>query len=142
MMYKEVCQSCSIPIDRPELRGTEKNGLASTLYCKYCYQDGSFTQPGITVTEMAASISERMRKEKMTEDQLRSAVQALASLKRWRKSQKKQKVESPVYEGGPSEKYPLKEPPPPGHLAEVEEDLDIVSGDDPEEGAPNDLKEY
>ena len=43
------CQSCTMPIDNIGDRGIEKNGSVSDEYCKYCYQQGVFTAPGITI---------------------------------------------------------------------------------------------
>ena len=38
------CQSCAMPLDQDELRGTEADGSLSPDYCKYCYQNGAFTR--------------------------------------------------------------------------------------------------
>ena len=38
-----ICQSCGMPLDFMELRGTEKDGRKSDDYCMYCYKDGHFT---------------------------------------------------------------------------------------------------
>ena len=45
------CQSCAMPLDQDELRGTEAGGSLSPDYCKYCYQNGAFTS-GMTMKEM------------------------------------------------------------------------------------------
>ena len=34
-----ICQSCGMPLDFMELRGTEKDGRKSDDYCMYCYKD-------------------------------------------------------------------------------------------------------
>gem|GEM_PF-494739 len=34
--------------------GTERNGQAATEYCRYCYQNGAWTQPNITLEETIA----------------------------------------------------------------------------------------
>ena len=39
------CQSCAMPMDKPELFGTEAGGARSADYCTYCYQNGKFTEP-------------------------------------------------------------------------------------------------
>jgi hypothetical protein len=51
-MYKN-CQSCGMPMKKdPRGGGTNADGTKSGMYCSYCYQNGAFTQPNITVAEM------------------------------------------------------------------------------------------
>ena len=38
----KFCQSCGMPLDKEEVKGTQKNGLKSDEYCKYCYGNGVF----------------------------------------------------------------------------------------------------
>jgi hypothetical protein len=56
----ETCQSCGMPLGTPEDRGTEGDGTPSAYYCRYCYQDGAFTEPGATIETMAARGGEMM----------------------------------------------------------------------------------
>lgn len=39
----DICQSCGMPMTKPEQYGTEADGSLSRTYCTYCYQNGSFT---------------------------------------------------------------------------------------------------
>ena len=55
MKPETFCQSCTFPIDNVEDRGTEKDGSKSALYCKYCYQNGQFTDPNMTLERMTES---------------------------------------------------------------------------------------
>ena len=49
------CQSCGMPFTRdPGKGGTNADGSKSVLYCSYCYNKGSFTQPDFTVKDMKA----------------------------------------------------------------------------------------
>lgn len=48
-----VCQSCGMPMVSATDFGTEEGGAASSRYCTYCYQNGSFTDPKATVDQMA-----------------------------------------------------------------------------------------
>ena len=86
MKSKNFCQSCSMPLTEPELQGTEKDGSKSEDYCKYCYQDGAFTHPGISLEEMISSMISKMEKDKIPEDIIETAVSRLSNLKRWRVS--------------------------------------------------------
>lgn len=45
------CQSCGMPMNTEEDRGTEKNQSKSDDYCVYCYQNGEFTSKA-TMEEM------------------------------------------------------------------------------------------
>lgn len=43
MEQRSFCQSCMMPLDDPKNCGTEKDGSRSRDYCRFCYQDGAFT---------------------------------------------------------------------------------------------------
>ena len=46
------CQSCSMPLAKPEDYGTDRSGYRVNDYCHFCYRDGAFIQPGITMEQM------------------------------------------------------------------------------------------
>lgn len=48
-----VCQSCSMPLMNEQDYGTESDETFSNIYCKYCYQQGNFTNPDATVESIA-----------------------------------------------------------------------------------------
>ncbi|THU39536.1 hypothetical protein FAM09_13610 [Niastella caeni] len=83
MANKHFCQSCSMPMDSPELFGTEKNGAKNSDYCKYCYSDGAFTNPGLTLEEMKLHMMKRLGKDKLPEHIIEVAISRLPYLKRW-----------------------------------------------------------
>ena len=56
----ETCQSCGMPLAGPGDRGTESDGTPSAYYCRYCYQNGAFTEPEATIEMMAARGGEMM----------------------------------------------------------------------------------
>jgi len=84
MENKNFCQSCSMPLDKPELLGTEKDGSKSNEYCLYCYQNGSFINPGMTLNEMKTLVKTQMEKMKLDSGIINMAVSSLPNLKRWR----------------------------------------------------------
>ena len=58
--YKN-CQSCGMPLKKdPEGGGTNQDTSKSTMYCSYCYQGGTFTQPDFTAEEMQAFVVEKL----------------------------------------------------------------------------------
>lgn len=83
MESKHICQSCSIPLDTPDLWGTEKDGKKTSEYCKYCYQDGQFTHPYFTLDEMKEHMMKLMDNERLPADIIESAIDRLPYLKRW-----------------------------------------------------------
>ncbi len=84
MENKKFCQSCSMPLDQPELIGTERDGSKSKEYCTYCYQNGTFRNPNMTLNEMKKLVKEQMEKRKMDASIINRAVNSLPNLKRWR----------------------------------------------------------
>jgi radical SAM superfamily enzyme len=84
MENKNFCQSCSMPLDNPELLGTEKDGSKSHEYCKYCYQNGSFINPNMSLKEMTSLVINQMEKRNIDSKIIDMAVSSLPNLKRWR----------------------------------------------------------
>lgn len=78
------CQSCSMPMERPEDFGTDANGFKINDYCHYCFQNGDFTDPGITLAQMIDRLVGMADKMGMTEAQARQVAETfLPRLKRW-----------------------------------------------------------
>jgi len=46
------CQSCSMPLAKPEDFGTSGPGYRVNAYCRFCYRDGAFTDPDVTMEQM------------------------------------------------------------------------------------------
>ena len=90
MESKRICQSCSMPLNDSELLGTEKDGSLKKYYCKYCYENGQFTNPQITLEEMKTRVKSKMEEMKLDADTIGMAVSSLPNLKRWRKVEKAQ----------------------------------------------------
>jgi hypothetical protein len=77
------CQSCGTPLNRPERLGTEKDGSKSTIYCDYCYRDGEFTYPGMTLEEMKDHLEKELQKIEAPANVLASTLKRLPNLSRW-----------------------------------------------------------
>jgi len=80
------CQSCYMPMTRPEDFGTEKDGSPSVDYCCHCYQDGIFTW-GTTLEEAVEENIRFWRKESdKSDDEARVRIRSIfPKLKRWAK---------------------------------------------------------
>jgi hypothetical protein len=84
MENENFCQSCSMPLDH--MHGTEKDGSLSKEYCQYCYQNGAFVNPNMTMEEMKTIVKTEMEKRSIGQDLIDKAVNVLPYLKRWKKS--------------------------------------------------------
>lgn len=84
MENKILCQSCGMPLDTEALKGTEKNGLKSNDYCKYCYEDGAFKHPNMNLDDMKNNVKNQMKKLELHEHAIQKAVNILPALKRWK----------------------------------------------------------
>lgn len=85
MTDKKRCQSCGMPIDEG-FYGTELDGVTtSELYCKFCYENGAFTQPDLTLEEMIAMSIHNMSEDlKMAPDQAATLARSvIPKLSRW-----------------------------------------------------------
>lgn len=76
-----------MPIAKPELYGTNADGSRSTDYCTYCFQEGRFTEPLISMDQMIVKCTDIMARRKiMPEEQAKGLMQKMIPmLKRWEK---------------------------------------------------------
>jgi len=67
--------------------GTETDGSSSTEYCKYCYQDGEFTDPNQTIDGMVASSVDFMTTNLgfSTSEATELSNNVIRKLKRWQR---------------------------------------------------------
>jgi hypothetical protein len=77
-----------MPIDKMEDRGTEKDGSKSSEYCKYCYQDGKFTDPNLTLEGMQKIVATQMNLMNLPQTVLQQSLALLPQLKRWKAENK------------------------------------------------------
>ena len=72
-----------MPLDHEEACGSEANGSKSHLYCRYCYQEGRFTHPDMSLDKMKAHIRNFMQKKNMDEMMIARTIRNLHTLGRW-----------------------------------------------------------
>jgi hypothetical protein len=77
----DICQSCGMPLSLDERR----NASASE-YCSHCWRGGRFVMPDLTLEQMQARVSSRLRQVGVPEQRARSLVRRIPSLSRWRQS--------------------------------------------------------
>lgn len=79
-----ICQSCAMPMGTDEDRGTEADGTKSMEYCNFCYQNGVFTDEGITLEEKIEKNVELAKAMGIPENEAREiAKNEIPPLKRW-----------------------------------------------------------
>lgn len=79
------CQSCAMPLEKPDDFGTSKEGFRVNDYCHYCFQNGAFTDPKITMPEMLEKcVGMMVKMGVMPEPQARGLMtEVMPKLKRW-----------------------------------------------------------
>ena len=87
MGMEKFCQSCMIPRDHQKFeKGTEKDGSTNADYCKYCYENGDFTQPEIqTAKDMQAFVKYRLKEQGYGHFKCWWYSLFIPNLKRWTK---------------------------------------------------------
>lgn len=80
-----VCESCGMQMKNDSDFGTEKDGSRSSVYCIYCYQEGSFTEPGLTKEEAVSRYAPMMAENlNMPIEKAKIMVESyLSTLPRW-----------------------------------------------------------
>jgi hypothetical protein len=84
---EKFCQSCGMPMGTTdEMYGTEKDGAKSADYCKYCYQNGTFTFKGPMEQMIDFCVRPMMESDPtMTEAAAREIMKGFfPTLKRWK----------------------------------------------------------
>jgi hypothetical protein len=80
------CQSCAMPLRRPEDFGRTAEGQRQNDYCHFCFAHGKLTEPQITFDEMLEkTITLGAAATGQSVEVMRAAVTPLLpKLKRWR----------------------------------------------------------
>lgn len=80
------CQSCSLPMDKdPQIGGSEQDGSRSMTYCSYCYNDGQFIEPDMTVQQMQTLCMEKIIERGVPKFFAWLMTRTMPKLGRWRK---------------------------------------------------------
>lgn len=75
-----------MPLESADVLGTEKDGSPSKEYCRYCYQNGQFTDPKMSLDQMKVIVKTEMEKRNIPNGLIEKAVNILPELKRWKNS--------------------------------------------------------
>ena len=78
------CQSCGMPMHQPADFGTTNDGIHVNDYCRFCWVDGAFTNPMISMPEMLDFCTRELTRQGMAEARARALMRdTLPRLKRW-----------------------------------------------------------
>jgi len=79
-----VCQSCGMPMEKPEDFGTDADGSKNEDSCCFCFQNGDFTNPDLTMEQMIEKLVSFSDKMGMSQAQAKEMAQkVIPKLKRW-----------------------------------------------------------
>jgi len=79
------CQSCAMPLQKPEDFGINTDGSLNREYCHYCYQKGEFTEPNISMEQMIEKCTGIMKQMNIPPAQIEQTKAFIPMLKRWKK---------------------------------------------------------
>ena len=81
-----ICQSCGMPMEKSEDFGTNDDGSRNKDYCCFCFQNGAFKNPDLTMEQMIDKLILLSDKTGMSQAQSRKMAQTvIPKLKRWQK---------------------------------------------------------
>ena len=78
------CQSSSMPMSKAEDFGTYADGSQNDVFCRYCFQNGEFTEPGITMEGMIKKCVTMMKQMNVPDAQLEQTKAFIPLLRRWK----------------------------------------------------------
>ena len=87
-MFENIrCQSCGLPLKNPEDFGKNADGTQNEDYCRFCFFNGEFAAPDITMEEMIDKVTAYTAQNKRipVEHAGFLARVLIPQLKRWKK---------------------------------------------------------
>lgn len=83
--YKN-CQSCGMPMSKdPKGGSTNADGSKNLMYCSYCYINGAFKQPNMTMAEMKTLVKGKLKEMGLPGFVASFFTMGIPKLERWKK---------------------------------------------------------
>ncbi len=73
-----------MPMAKEEDFGTYNDGSSNEEFCRYCFQEGKFTEPDITLEGMVQKSVAILKQMQVPEAQIEQTKAFIPMLKRWR----------------------------------------------------------
>lgn len=80
----KICQSCSMPLENDNDKGTNIDGTKSEDYCKHCFENGEFIGYQTLEEAIADSVNYAGLAGMTEEEMLEHSKTVLPNLKRWK----------------------------------------------------------
>jgi len=74
-----------MPLEKDADFATNSDGSCNKEYCIYCYKDGAFTEPDLTLEILLEKIEMIMKNMNMTDEIIKKTKLMIPQLKRWKK---------------------------------------------------------
>ena len=89
-----ICQSCGMPMHFEEDFGTNGDGTLNAEYCRFCFKNGMFTAPDLTLEEQIERLIDiGVSRLNLSKDHARElAENTLPDLKRWQNKDRIQHI--------------------------------------------------
>ena len=84
MFTKMLCQSCAMPIKTPKDCGSNSDETPNQEYCFYCYKNGAFVEPNITLEQMIEKVTKMIKKMGVNQKNIERSKNTIPTLKRWK----------------------------------------------------------
>ncbi len=78
------CQSCDMPLKKPEVRGSNADGTPSGMYCSKCYESGEFKQPDCTAEQMQEFVKNKLKEMRFPGFVAWFLTRRIPKLERWK----------------------------------------------------------
>lgn len=81
-----TCQSCGMPLINAADFGTNSDNSPNKEYCAYCFQQGAFVDPDITLEQKIDQVVEAAKTNMFMpeEDARKMANEVIPTLRRWK----------------------------------------------------------
>ena len=79
-----ICQSCAMPLEREEDFGSNADESKNEEYCSFCFKEGAFTDPDISLDDFISKVEQIMKGMQMLDDVIIQTKAMIPTLKRWK----------------------------------------------------------
>ena len=82
----QICQSCGMGVEHKEEFGTNEDNTYNEKFCIYCFKDGKYTQPNLSIKDMIDKVIEICLQSTLLEEEeaKKFAEDTIPNLERWK----------------------------------------------------------